>query len=82
MAAVREIAEETGLNGVVVQHLTTIEYWFRINVTRIHKYVDIFLVRYANGDITEEEYDAAAALMGGGEAEVEEEAAEEQVPEE
>jgi 8-oxo-dGTP pyrophosphatase MutT (NUDIX family) len=52
MAAVREIAEETGLNGVVVQHLTTIEYWFRINVTRIHKYVDIFLVRYANGDIT------------------------------
>lgn len=52
MAAVREIAEETGLNGVVVQHLTTIEYWFRINVTRIHKYVDIFLVRYTNGDIT------------------------------
>ena len=52
MAAVREIAEETGLNGVVVQHLTTIEYWFRINVTRIHKYVDIFLVRYANGEIT------------------------------
>lgn len=51
-AAEREIAEETGLHGVVEQHLTTIEYWFRINTLRIHKYVDIFLVRYQHGVIT------------------------------
>jgi 8-oxo-dGTP diphosphatase len=48
-AAVREIAEETGLNGVVQRHLATIEYWFRAGPTRIHKYVDLFLVRYEDG---------------------------------
>ncbi|MCE2850532.1 MAG: NUDIX domain-containing protein [Roseiflexaceae bacterium] len=51
-AAEREIAEETGLHGVVERHLTTIEYWFRVHSLRIHKYVDIFLVRYQHGSIT------------------------------
>jgi ADP-ribose pyrophosphatase YjhB (NUDIX family) len=48
-AAIREIAEETGLNGLVEQHLATIEYWFRAGSIRIHKYVDLFLVRYVDG---------------------------------
>lgn len=48
-AAVREIAEETGLHGEVDQHLATIDYWFRAGSTRIHKYVDFFLVRYITG---------------------------------
>ncbi|MBO9327137.1 MAG: NUDIX hydrolase [Roseiflexus sp.] len=50
-AAVREIAEETGLTGVVERHLATIEYWFRAGSTRIHKYVDLFLVRYTEGSL-------------------------------
>ena len=33
-AALREIAEETGLHGVIQTHLTTIEYWFRIGTLR------------------------------------------------
>jgi len=48
-AAIREIAEETGLQGNVERHLATIEYWFRAGPTRIHKYVDFFLVRYVSG---------------------------------
>ena len=48
-AAIREVAEETGLNGHVVRHLATIEYWFRAGSTRIHKYVDFFLLRYTDG---------------------------------
>ncbi|NWG21376.1 MAG: NUDIX hydrolase [Chloroflexi bacterium] len=48
-AAVREIAEETGLRGAIERHLATIEYWFRAGPTRIHKYVDLFLVRYTDG---------------------------------
>jgi ADP-ribose pyrophosphatase YjhB (NUDIX family) len=48
-AAAREIAEETGLEGAVERHLATIEYWFRAGSTRIHKYVDFFLVRYESG---------------------------------
>lgn len=49
-AAAREIAEETGLEGEVVRHLATIEYWFRANSARIHKYVDLFLLRYTSGE--------------------------------
>jgi ADP-ribose pyrophosphatase YjhB (NUDIX family) len=48
-AAVREIAEETGLNGAIECHLATIEYWFRAGSTRIHKYVDFFLLQYIDG---------------------------------
>jgi 8-oxo-dGTP diphosphatase len=48
-AAAREIAEETGLRGDVERHLATIEYWFRAGPTRIHKYVDLFLLRYTGG---------------------------------
>lgn len=51
-AAVREIAEETGLDGSVERHLATIEYWFRAGPTRIHKYVDLFLVRYTAGALS------------------------------
>lgn len=54
-AALREIAEETGLNGDVVRHLATIEYWFRAGTTRIHKYVDLFLVRYTDGALVPQE---------------------------
>lgn len=54
-AACREVAEETGLNGEVVQHLATIEYWFRAGAVRVHKYVDLFLLRYIGGDLTPQE---------------------------
>jgi ADP-ribose pyrophosphatase YjhB (NUDIX family) len=54
-AAVREIAEETGLSGLVERHLATIEYWFRAGPTRIHKYVDLFLVRYLSGGLVPQE---------------------------
>jgi 8-oxo-dGTP diphosphatase len=50
-AALREVAEETGLQGEIVSHLATIEYWFRSGNTRIHKYVDLFLMRYLTGDM-------------------------------
>jgi 8-oxo-dGTP diphosphatase len=51
-AAIREIAEETGLQGDIERHLATIEYWFRAGPTRIHKYVDFFLLRYTGGTLT------------------------------
>jgi 8-oxo-dGTP pyrophosphatase MutT (NUDIX family) len=54
-AAVREIAEETGLAGAIVRHLATIQYWFRAGSTRIHKYVDLFLVRYVEGSLIPQE---------------------------
>jgi 8-oxo-dGTP diphosphatase len=54
-AALREVAEETGLEGVIVQHLATIEYWFRAGSSRIHKYVDLFLMRYERGEVRPQE---------------------------
>lgn len=54
-AAVREVAEETGLEGLVEQHLATIEYWFRAGSARIHKYVDLFLLSYVDGEVIPQE---------------------------
>jgi ADP-ribose pyrophosphatase YjhB (NUDIX family) len=50
-AALREVAEETGLEGEIIQHLATIEYWFRAGPTRVHKYVDLFLMHYVGGEV-------------------------------
>lgn len=60
-AALREIAEETGLHGDIRTHLTTIEYWFRFGSLRIHKYVDIFLVQYTLGVIQPQPSEVDAA---------------------
>jgi ADP-ribose pyrophosphatase YjhB (NUDIX family) len=53
-AALREVAEETGLSGVVEGELGSIDYWFyaRDRGGRIHKTVHYFLVR-ATGGTTE-----------------------------
>jgi 8-oxo-dGTP diphosphatase len=54
-AARREIGEETGLHGEVVQPLETIEYWFRAGRQRIHKFVDLYLLRYCYGEVVPQE---------------------------
>lgn len=64
-AALREIAEETNLHGVVEQHITTIEYWFRVGSLHIHKYVDVFLVHYQYGDIRPQESEVDDAQWVG-----------------
>lgn len=51
-AAVREIAEETGINGLVVRPLGTIEYWFNGDDRRVHKVVHHFLLRATGGELT------------------------------
>lgn len=55
MAAQREIQEETGLHGEVLMPLETIEYWFRAGTKRIHKFVDLYLLRYSTGEIVPQE---------------------------
>ena len=48
-AAVREIAEETGIVGDPVRPLGTIDYWFTAEGRRIHKTVHHFLLRATGG---------------------------------
>ncbi|WP_123915806.1 NUDIX hydrolase [Georgenia muralis] len=51
-AAVREIAEETGIAGRVLRHLATIDYWFAGTDRRVHKVVHHFLLEATGGFLT------------------------------
>ena len=51
-AAVREVEEETGIRGRVVQSLGTIDYWFVLDGRRIHKTVHHFLLEAVGGELS------------------------------
>ena len=52
-AAKRDVTEETGLTGTLLQRLEKIEYWyvwdFGQGSERVHKFVHFFLFRYTDG---------------------------------
>jgi 8-oxo-dGTP pyrophosphatase MutT (NUDIX family) len=50
-AALREVREETGLEGQIVKPLDTIEYFFRAGDTLIHKRVDFYLMTHTGGEL-------------------------------
>lgn len=50
--AVREVQEETGAKGKIVQPLTPVEYWYQRNGLKVYKKVYYFLMEYVSGDIT------------------------------
>lgn len=49
--ALREVAEETGLEVRITDELESIEYWFIQRGTRIHKTVHYFLMEPVGGDL-------------------------------
>ena len=51
-AAVREVAEETGITGRVVASLGTIDFWFVADGRRIHKTVHHFLMLAQGGELS------------------------------
>lgn len=53
-AAVREIAEETGITGRLLCHLATIDYWFAGDDRRVHKVVHHYLLEATGGHLTVE----------------------------
>ncbi|MGW6129045.1 NUDIX hydrolase [Cellulomonas sp. NPDC055163] len=53
-AAVREIAEETGILGQVLRRLGVIDYWFTGDDRRVHKVVHHFLLGAVGGELTVE----------------------------
>ena len=50
--AVREVAEETGIIGRVLASLGTIDYWFSVSGTRIHKIVHHYLLEATGGELS------------------------------
>jgi ADP-ribose pyrophosphatase YjhB (NUDIX family) len=51
-AAVREVAEETGITGRIIGTLGTINYWFIADGRRIHKTVHHYLLRALSGELS------------------------------
>ena len=64
MAAVREVREETGLNGRIIGKLGDISYWYYIRGenAKCRKTVSFYLMEYVSGDTADHdaEVDSAA----------------------
>jgi 8-oxo-dGTP pyrophosphatase MutT (NUDIX family) len=54
-AAVREVAEETGITGRVVAPLGTIDFWFVADGRRVHKTVHHFLLLASGGELSDDD---------------------------
>ena len=52
-AAVREVEEETGIAGVILGELGTIDFWFVAEGRRIHKTVQHYLMRRVGGELSD-----------------------------
>ncbi|MFT4245832.1 MAG: NUDIX hydrolase [Micrococcaceae bacterium] len=53
-AAVREVAEETGIEGEILDYLGTVNYRFVVKGTRIYKTVYHYLMKKVGGKLTVE----------------------------
>ena len=58
-AAVREVAEETGIDGEILGELGTIDFWFVADGRRIHKTVRHFLMRATGGELSDADVEVA-----------------------
>ena len=52
-AAVREVAEETGIQGRLLAPLGTIDFWFVAEDRRVHKTVHHFLLEARGGELSD-----------------------------
>jgi ADP-ribose pyrophosphatase YjhB (NUDIX family) len=52
-AAVREVEEETGISGVILAELGTIDFWFVAEGRRVHKTVRHYLLRATGGELSD-----------------------------
>ncbi|MGO3325627.1 NUDIX hydrolase [Gordonia sp. (in: high G+C Gram-positive bacteria)] len=57
--AMREVAEETGIEGTIVAPLGKIDYWFVSDGRRIHKTVHHYLLRFTGGELSDEDYEVS-----------------------
>ncbi|BBZ78536.1 NUDIX hydrolase [Mycolicibacterium anyangense] len=53
--AIREVAEETGIQGDVLAALGSIDYWFVTEGRRVHKTVHHYLMRFSGGELCDED---------------------------
>jgi len=58
-AALREVREEAGLEGKILEKIDTIHYWFYhpLEKVRVKKRVHFFLIKAIDGDITNHDFE-------------------------
>ena len=61
--ALREVEEESGLQGEPVVDLGHIEYWYRDSATKVlyHKFVHYYLLSHVAGDVSEHDWEVDEA---------------------
>lgn len=60
-AALREVREETGLEGELVVKLGDVRYWYQRGGRRVFKLVTFYLMRYCSGDLREHDHEVEEA---------------------
>jgi 8-oxo-dGTP pyrophosphatase MutT (NUDIX family) len=60
-AAAREVREEAGVEGEVLEKLGDIRYWYSRDGERVLKIVSFFLFRYRSGSVRNHDHEVEAA---------------------
>jgi 8-oxo-dGTP pyrophosphatase MutT (NUDIX family) len=62
-AALREVSEETGLKGRIIEKLGEISYWYYLKEenARCRKTVHFFLMEYEGGDVSNHDHEVDSA---------------------
>jgi len=61
-AALREVREETGLSGEIIEKIDQIDYWFYWppESTKYHKTVYFYLIKFLSGETSDHDYEVEA----------------------
>jgi 8-oxo-dGTP pyrophosphatase MutT (NUDIX family) len=60
-AAAREVREETGVDGTLVEKLGDVRYWYHRDGERVMKNVAFFLFRYRSGSVENHDHEVDSA---------------------
>jgi ADP-ribose pyrophosphatase YjhB (NUDIX family) len=60
MAALREVHEETGLEGRIIAPLGVIDFWFVVEDKRIHKTVHHYVIEAVGGELSDDDIEVEA----------------------
>jgi 8-oxo-dGTP pyrophosphatase MutT (NUDIX family) len=60
-AAEREVREETGVEGTLVEKIDDIRYWYVRGGQRVLKVVSFFLFRYRSGSVRDHDHEVLSA---------------------
>src|SRR3954465_2010790 len=60
-AAAREVREEAGVSGELVEKLGDVRYWYQRDGERVMKVVSFFLFRYRSGSVRDHDHEVDSA---------------------